>query len=231
LNLRAIGLIASSAVITAVTFISCKHSPYVLPADQRTSSADICFERDVLPIFTTNCAKSGCHNSTGNGEGSDWVFTSYASITNRGVVPGNPAASRVYQAITGTEGEKMPPKGNPALTQAQVDIIYKWIASGAMDGTNCPTACDTGNYTYSGAIAPMMATYCTGCHYAGAKAVAGVYLDSYYGVQTAGADSASLLGALRHSSGYVAMPQSGNQLSDCQITQVEKWIKNGMQND
>lgn len=223
-------MIISSAVITTATFISCKHSPYVLPVSQRTGDPSICFERDILPIFTTNCSKSGCHGGSG-GEGGSWVFTSYNGITKRGVVPGNPAASRVYQVITDISGPKMPPKGNPSLTQAQIDLVYRWIVSGALDGTNCPSACDTGNYTYSGAIAPMMTTYCTGCHYTGAKAVGAVYLDNFNGVQAAASDSTRLLGALRHSSGYVAMPQSGTQLSDCQVTQVEKWIKNGMQND
>jgi mono/diheme cytochrome c family protein len=76
-----------------------------------------------------------------------------------------------------------------------------------------------------------MQTYCVGCHYTGAKAVGGITLDNFNDVVTAATDSAVLLGTMRHTPGYNPMPQTGTQLSDCQVTQIEKWIKNGMQND
>ena len=231
MKLRTFGLVLFlSAAASTITFLSCKHAPYVMPEAQRTGDPNICFERDILPIFTTNCSKSGCHMGSGS-EGGSWSFTSYDNIMRRGIIYGNPAASKIYQVIAGTAGQKMPPKSEPSLTQAQIDLVYKWIATGAVNGTNCPSLCDTGTYTYSGAMKPLMRTYCVGCHYTGAHAVGGVTLDNYTDVVTAATDSTVLLGCIRHTTGYNQMPQTGTPLSDCQVTQIEKWIKNGMQND
>lgn len=36
-----------------------------------------------------------------------------------------------------------------------------------------------------------------------------------------------LYGSIAHTTGFAAMPQSGNKLSDCQIAQVKKWIDAG----
>ena len=57
-------LLIVSGISTASIFMnSCVHQPYVLPVNMRTGDASICFERDVLPIFQSNCAKSGCHDA------------------------------------------------------------------------------------------------------------------------------------------------------------------------
>lgn len=228
---RKSGFVILLFITVTIVFLSCQHAPYVLPADQRNGDPSICFEGDILPIFISNCAKSGCHSSTSTGEGSDWLFDNYDDIMKRGIVPGNPAASKIYQVIAGTAGPQMPPKSEPSLAQSQIDLISKWIAAGAVNGTNCPSLCDTSVYTYSGAVKPLMQSYCAGCHYSGASAVGGVTLDNYADVVTAASDSAMLLGSIRHTLGYPQMPQAGIKLSDCQVTQIEKWIKNGMQND
>jgi hypothetical protein len=51
-------LLYFGAVIAAAGLLlgSCQHE--VLP---KVNASDICFERDVLPIFVSNCAMSGCH--------------------------------------------------------------------------------------------------------------------------------------------------------------------------
>jgi hypothetical protein len=36
-----------------------------------------------------------------------------------------------------------------------------------------------------------------------------------------------MLGALRGTAGFSAMPQGGTKLSDCDISKVEKWINSG----
>lgn len=217
------------AVSTTIAFFSCQHAPYELPPDQRVGDPSICFEGDILPIFVSNCAKSGCH--TGSGEGGSWRFDSYDNIMRKGIVPGNPAASKIYQVIAGTAGQKMPPKSEPALTQDQVDLISRWIAAGAVNGTACISSCDSSIHTYSAAVKPLFQKYCTGCHYTGATGIGGVVLDNYTDAVAAATDSAILLGCIRHDIGYSQMPKEGVTLSDCQVSQIELWIKNGMQND
>ena len=88
-------------------------------------------------------------------------------------------------------------------------------------------ACDTASVTYSGKIQPIMTASCVGCHSAG-NASGGFSLDTHAGVSAA---SGRLLGAVKHSTGFSAMPKNSNKLSDCQITQIEKWLTSGAPND
>jgi hypothetical protein len=77
---------------------------------------EVCFERDVLPVFSNNCAISNCHD--GGGE-SRLILDNYVDISHS-VVPGNPNSSRVYKAIIATWGEnKMPPDQPLSLETGQ----------------------------------------------------------------------------------------------------------------
>jgi len=40
-----------------------------------------------------------------------------------------------------------------------------------------------------------------------------------------------LMGTIKHEAGYSAMPKNGMQLSDCKITQTQKWIDDGTPNN
>jgi len=219
-------------VLTMLTAImatnSCVHQPYVMPEDQRTGDPDICFERDILPIFQSNCAKSGCHDAASHEEG--YVLDNYANIVKKGIYPGNPAASDIYQSITTATGEDFMPRDAPALSAASVSLIKRWILGGAIDGgTACSTnTCDTNNYTYSGAIAPLMQSHCVGCH--SAASVPGGALNNYSSVKNA-AVNGNLIGDISHEAGYNPMPKGGTKLSDCQITQVKKWVAAGALNN
>lgn len=214
-------------ISAAIVLTACKHQPYVLPVSMRTGDSSICFERDILPIFISNCAKSGCHD--GNGE-SDYVLNSYNNIVRKGIVPGNPEASKIFTSMTGS-GEDLMPKDSPPLSAAQLGLIKQWIYSGAVNGTNCSSTCDTTNFTYSGAIKPMIDNYCLGCHSSSSAASSGggVIMDSYDRVKALGLND-SLVKAIT-GSGYAIMPQGGAPLSDCQVTQVKKWVAAGAPNN
>jgi hypothetical protein len=58
----------------------------------------------------------------------------------------------------------------------------------------------------------------------------GVDLSNYNGVATV-AVSGTLIGTITHAPGFSAMPQGGNKLSDCEITQIQKWINSGALNN
>ena len=190
----------------------------------------LCFERDVLPIFQANCSIKGCHS----GEDADsrkegFVFNSYQTITSKEFVPGNPGKTELYEAITEDKPEKRMPYGKAPLTAVEISRIYRWIAMGAPNTTGCATGCDSSKFTFSNAIQPMLSFYCKGCHNA-TTASSGVVLDNYNGVKTVAGDG-RLMAVIRRLPGFPAMPQGGNKLSDCQITQVEKWIAAGAQNN
>ncbi len=187
-------------------------------------AAQVCFEGDVLPIFQSSCAKSGCHDAAAHKAG--YVLDSYKNIMKgEGIVPGNAGRSEIYTVIKNGE---MPPKGNPKLTSNQITSIRRWINQGANNTKNC-TTCDTSLYTYSGAVSVILADNCVGCH-TGVNGGGGIDLSTYASVQMV-ALNGHLVGTITHASGYSAMPQGAAMLSDCNITQIEKWVAAGAPNN
>jgi len=221
-------IILTSIIVACILVNSCTHQPYVLPQMLRTGDPTICFERDVLPIFQSNCAKGGCHDAESHKGG--YALDDYANIVKKGIVPGNPAASKIWESISmKIFNVEVMPVGAPHLNGAQLDVIKKWIATGAIDSGACnTTTCDTTNYSYSGVIAPLMQTYCTGCH--NAPSSAGGSLTDYTSVMTA-AVNGRLIGDISHMEGYNAMPLGSLMLQDCQVTQVKKWVAAGAPNN
>jgi mono/diheme cytochrome c family protein len=218
--------VISGFTASCLLFASCTHSPYVLPVSQRTGDPNICFERDILPIFQSNCAKSGCHDAHGGG---GYRLDNYADITGKGIVPGNPAASKIFESIAWSTGDNKMPRNAPSLTAAEISLIRQWIATGALDSGACYVDnCDTTQFTYSKTIAPLLQTHCTGCHNS-ASAAGGSLMD--YASVYAAVQNGRVIGDITHSPGYNAMPQGSSQLSDCQITQIEKWIAAGAPNN
>ncbi len=204
---------------------ACKHEAPVNPAPDTTPvDTGVCFERDILPIFVASCAQSGCHDASSKQEG--YQLTDYVSIMKKGIKAGNAAGSKIYEEIV---RKRMPQPPVPALTTQQTELIRRWIDQGAPNTVNCVAPCDSNNYKYSTGVKPLLEKYCTGCHYTGAPT--GLFeLDNYEGVKSA-ALSGELLGAIKHQVGYSPMPQGGQQLSDCQIKQVQKWIADGVPNN
>ena len=84
--------------------------------------------------------------------------------------------------------------------------------------------CDTTNVTYSGSIAPVFAGYCNSCH-SGSNPSGGIKTDNYTSVKT---NITRIRGAVNHQSGYKAMPNNGGQLSTCDRTKIDIWIRKGM---
>ena len=111
-------------IITIASWISsCSHKTDI------TGLPEVCFERDVLPIYTNNCAITGCHD--GKGRESGRPFNNYNNIVST-VVPGDPGASRSYQAITSKwGGNRMPPSQPISLDNRT--MIRLWIEQGALN--------------------------------------------------------------------------------------------------
>lgn len=193
-----------------------------------TEDTALCFSRDILPIFVSNCAKSGCHDAASHKDG--YVFTSYQTITSKKFKAGDAEDCKLYEAITEDEPDEiMPPPPAAPLTAAQIALIGRWINTGALDRGPCAAPCDSAQFRFSANIQPLLGKYCTGCH-SGASASGGVRLDSHAAVQSV-ALGGRLVGAISHSTGYSPMPKGGTKLSDCQIAQIRKWVQAGALND
>jgi hypothetical protein len=194
------------------------------PDTTEYSNPRACFERDILPVLTSSCAISGCHNA---GSDNDYIFTDYTH-TMEAVVPGNPSESELYRVlITSDSEDKMPPSPYAPLSSATIDSIYNWITYGALDEI-CGEACDTvSEITYSGFVWPIVEQNCRGCH-SGPSPGGGILLTNYTEVASQAA-SGKLTGVLRNGT-YVLMPPSGS-LSECKIRQVELWVDAGSLNN
>jgi mono/diheme cytochrome c family protein len=119
----------------------------------------------------------------------------------------------------------MPPVGKPQLTQAQIDLIYTWIAQGAQNNFCDQANCDTSTVTYTNTIAPLLQNKCVGCH-SGNNPGGNVLLTSYASVKAAG-QSGQLLGSVLRVSPYSPMPKGGNPLPACEIASIRTWIREG----
>lgn len=188
----------------------------------------ICFSRDILPIFVSNCAIPGCHDAVTRTEG--FQFTDYNSIVSKKFVAGNANETELYKKITEDKPDDiMPPPPNSPLTSAQIALIRRWINEGAKNTTNCSSPCDTTKFAYAADVQPIFDKYCKGCH-SGASAQKGIMLDTYTGA-VATLNSGRLLRAINHSAGFTAMPYGGAKLSDCEIKKIEKWAGSGSLNN
>lgn len=89
----------------------------------------VVFERDVLPILTAHCLK--CHGLEARKASLDLRT---AGLIRRGgdsgpaIVNGSPSDSPLYERVA---DRSMPPKDELPLNVEQIEIIRRWIASGA----------------------------------------------------------------------------------------------------
>jgi len=86
-------------------------------------------------------------------------------------------------------------------------------------------ACDTTSVTYSKTIAPIMATYCNECH-SKTNPQASVVTDNYPDLSII-AKNLQLWKAVSHDPSVVPMPYQRNQLSECNLSKINIWIKAG----
>ena len=227
------------AFFSLLVVISCKHQPPLVPTNPTNPNNPptggggcdpdtVYFQNDILPIFQTNCAKSGCHNAASHREGI--ILTDYNNIISTGeIIGGNPNHGDIYQSITSSSSsDVMPPPPDAPLTADQIAKILKWINQGAKNNY-CDDGCDTIDVKYSNQVKTLLSNKCVGCHNS-ASTGGGINLDTYAGASTV-ALNGRLIGSVSHSTGYIQMPQGGSKLSDCEIKIFQLWIDAGAPNN
>lgn len=187
----------------------------------------ICFERDILPIFKSNCAITACHDGITGQEGI--VFDSYQPFFYKGFVKGDADKSQVFAAITRTTSRRMPPIPTYPLDSNQINIIRKWINQG-MPENACKQEVDSTQFGYSATIYPILKNSCFGCHNDKSEYPNKILLQTYEQVKKY-ALNGQLLGTIKHQGGYTAMPQNGAKMDEAYIRLIEKWIKSGALNN
>jgi hypothetical protein len=242
-NQRLEFILLGLVILLMLLATSCKHQPMlslddVTPQDttgngnnntipQPCDPDTVYFANTILPLFISNCAKSGCHDATTHEEG--LVLDSYSHImASHKIVPYNSNDGDIPEVITSTDPDKvMPPPPNAPLTSQQINLILTWINQGAQN--NYCDDCDTLNVTWSGKIKPLIDLKCRGCH-SGSNPPQGINLSTYTGVQGI-ALTGSLMGSIRHLTGYSAMPKNSPSLPQCEIDAIRIWVDAGAQNN
>lgn len=188
----------------------------------------VCYEKEIMPIINSNCAKSGCHDAATHAEGYD--LSSYFGVLEI-VKAGKPNNSKLMEVISGSGEDAMPPAPNPPLSQEQADLISRWISEGAGINIDCNVIveCDTSNVTYSGTMVPILQTNCLGCH-SNAGTSGGILLNTY-GTVKEQVNNGRLWGAVSWQSGFSPMPKNASQLSDCDLAKIATWISGGAVNN
>ena len=105
-----------------VTTVQIDNSPAV--------TTTVSFSKDILPIFTKNCALSGCHSSGGQKPDLS-LDKAYNSLTaGKYLNTATPSSSTLYLWLTGKEAIAMPmgAANNPSNINA---LTLAWITQGA----------------------------------------------------------------------------------------------------
>ena len=116
-------LFSTVSVILVIIFLSsCKHD-----ATGIENLPEMSFSQDVLPVFQTGCAISGCHDQ--NTAKGDRIYDSYQNII-KDIAPENPEGSKAYK-IMFDPFQPMPPKS--VIPEPDRIKIRLWILQGAKD--------------------------------------------------------------------------------------------------
>ena len=90
--------------------------------------------------------------------------------------------------------------------------------------------CDTSIVTYSGDILPILEGYCYQCH-SGSDPISGRSFEGYDNFYLYAIDRNRVYGAVNHLSGFFQMPKNRPKLPECELNQINKWIREGGQNN
>jgi WD40 repeat protein/mono/diheme cytochrome c family protein len=103
-------------------------------------NAPVSYFKKIRPLFQANC--QGCHQPAKAKGG--YIMTDFAKLLEggesvadgeRAIIPKDPAHSLLVKQITPDQGQaEMPPK-KPPLAEAELQLIRRWIAEGAIDDT------------------------------------------------------------------------------------------------
>ncbi len=97
----------------------------------------VSYDKQVRPILQAQC--QGCHQPAKAGGG--YVMTAFDRMLKGGdsdmaaIVPGKPEESFLVDKITPEDGKAEMPQDKPPLSAAEIELISRWIAQGAVDDT------------------------------------------------------------------------------------------------
>ena len=134
--IRSNGRFAVLAAILAATTLALG-APQDKKPEPATPAMKVSYDRQIRPIFQAQCM--GCHQPA-KAKGS-YIMTTREKMLVAGeaklvnVAPGHPEKSNLVDQITPKNGEAEMPKGRKPLAPADIELVKRWIAEGAVDDT------------------------------------------------------------------------------------------------
>jgi len=107
------------------------------PTPSAPSQSPVSFYKQIRPILQAHC--QGCHQPAKAKGG--YVLTEHDQLLKPGdskelpIVPHQPNSSAFLKQITPLNGQAEMPKGQPPLSDDDIQLVKKWIAQGAADDT------------------------------------------------------------------------------------------------
>ncbi len=185
----------------------------------------IYFEREILPILSSNCAYSGCHDASTAED--NVILDSYNNtIATAGVRPGMPDKSDLYEVLIESDPDDRMPLNKPPLDNSSIQLIYQWILQGAKN-LHCDD-CDTSDVSFKNHIQPMVDLYCVSCHGVN-NPIGNVSLTNHGQVMIALRDG-EMWPRINHEPNYNPMPPSGIKLDSCKIAKIKAWMNSDYPN-
>jgi cytochrome c5 len=91
--------------------------------------------------------------------------------------------------------------------------------------------CDDTTVTFSSTVTTILQP-CQSCHSNSnaSSSGSGIKLENYADIMVS-VKNGKLMGSINHTNGFVAMPNGGGKLPDCEIAQLQKWIDNNTPNN
>ncbi|MFM7115329.1 MAG: DUF1549 domain-containing protein, partial [Planctomycetota bacterium] len=121
-------------VLIAILIAFCGHarlSSFAAAQDSAASSETVDFARDVAPIFANRCLRCHGKEASEGGYRLDYAAGALgeAESGDQPITPGKSDESRLLEVISGDEPEM--PEGGPPLKAEEVELIRRWVDSGA----------------------------------------------------------------------------------------------------
>ncbi len=192
------------------------------------------FETNIRPVLISDCHT--CHDDTRLGGLSlmsrdDMLI---GGTSGAAVVPGDPAASLLIQAVLETDEAKRMPKGEPRLGDLEIGNLQEWVLDGAYWPGVAVESLESKASFFEEHVLSVIAFKCFTCH-TNTK-MGGLQLDTLEGMLTGGnsgpvivpgdPDGSLLVTAIKRT-GPLQMPKNGSMLSPNEIADIVKWVEDG----
>jgi hypothetical protein len=103
----------------------------VAPLCSGVTPDSVSFSNDIIPIFTTNCAMSGCHEGSSPGGNLNLsAVSAYSQLSKKGsgyINVSNPTYSVLYSSLV-SGSPPMPPSGS--ISSCDLQLIKNWMSQG-----------------------------------------------------------------------------------------------------